>query len=158
LCRVLLSPSAVADLRRYAEAKTDRETGGALIGFEQADGDVVVVEVTDAGPQAVERPTRFVYDPDHVNARLHDAYSRLGSRGVYVGEWHTHLEADPKPSPRDIASLLAIASHPQYLTDEPVLLIAGLDPSSRRVDRIHASCFPQARGMYDLPLEKIAED
>jgi integrative and conjugative element protein (TIGR02256 family) len=149
----VIAASAEADLRRYAEAKVDRETGGALIGSEAEGGHVVVLEVTDAGPKAQETRTRFLYDPDHVNAWLADAAQRLGSRGAYVGEWHTHLERDPQPSARDVASLSAIAEEPQYLSDEPVLLIGGVDPTEGRVATIHASCFPYGRAMREIGLE-----
>lgn len=158
-CRsIVLAASAERELRRLAESKTDRETGGALIGFEATDGRVVVLEATDAGPNAVETRMRFVYDPAHVNARLDQAYKRLGERGLYVGEWHTHLEADPQPSPRDAASLSAIAEEPEYQTDEPVMLIAGVEPSAGKVQRIHASCWPNQRGMREIESLEIADD
>ena len=155
---ILLAASAEQALRLLAESKTDRETGGALIGYETTADRVVVLEVTDAGPKAVETRARFVYDPEHVNALLKDAHERLGERGLYVGEWHTHLEPDPQPSPRDAASLSAIAEEPAYLTDEPIMLIAGVDPASSRVQHIHASCWPNQRAMQEIELITAVKD
>jgi integrative and conjugative element protein (TIGR02256 family) len=149
---ILLTASAERDLRTLAESKTDRETGGALIGFETTAGRIVVLTVTDAGPKAVETSARFVYDPDHVNERLRQAHDRMGDRGMYVGEWHTHLEPDPFPSPRDAMSLSAIAEEPAYLTNEPIMLIAGVDPTDGRVKQIHASCWPNQRAMREIEL------
>ncbi|MFL5614067.1 MAG: ThiF family adenylyltransferase [Gemmatimonadaceae bacterium] len=146
-----ISSEAAAALRRHAESKPRVETGGALIGYED-NGVVRVVEVTDSGPGAIETPTRFQYDAAHVNARLMDAHERLGSRGVYVGEWHTHIERQPRPSPMDVASLTDIAGAPNILTNEPIMLIAGLDPDTGRVALVHGSSFPINRAMQTLPL------
>jgi len=140
-------------MRRYAEAKPRVETGGALIGYEE-NGVVHVAEVTDAGPHAEETTTRFRYDAEYVNGRLREAADRLGQRGLYVGEWHTHLECDPKPSVRDIASLMDIAVAPNFLTDEPIMIIAGVDPQAGQVAGVHASSFPINRGMRVLPLNR----
>jgi integrative and conjugative element protein (TIGR02256 family) len=148
---VALNVAAAASMRGYAEAKTTVETGGVLIGYEEG-GVVHVMEVTDAGPQAEETPTRFRYDASYVNGKLRDAADRLGTRGLYLGEWHTHLEAQPTPSPRDIESLSEIAAAPNFLTDEPVMIISGLDPATGRVAAMHASAFPIHRGMRVLPL------
>ncbi|MGB7211717.1 MAG: ThiF family adenylyltransferase [Gemmatimonadales bacterium] len=145
--RVVLAESAKQRLLELACSKPDRETGGALIGFETPDHVAVIVEVTDAGPRAIEEPSRFLYDADHINDRLQEAYSKLEERGQYLGEWHTHLEAVPYPSARDAESLSAIAEEPQYLTDEPIMLIGGVQSGPVRVERIHASCWPNGRAM-----------
>lgn len=149
---IVIAPEARADIVRLAEAKTDVETGGVLIGYRDPEGAVHVLEATDAGPRAVETATRFERDRDYCQGKVDDAARRLGERGQYVGEWHSHLERDPRPSPRDVESLTGIAEAPNYLTDEPVMLIVGRDPASGSVQNIHASCFPIGRRWYERPL------
>ena len=147
---VVLSPEAREAIVRFTEAKADRETGGVLIGHADEAGYVMVIEATDAGPNATETPTRYEHDVPYVNQRLREAAERLGDRGRYVGEWHSHLERDPRPSPRDIESLSDIAAAPNYLTAEPVMVIAGLDPATGRVATLHGSCFPVGRRMHEI--------
>jgi integrative and conjugative element protein (TIGR02256 family) len=149
---ILLAAEVRAQIIRLTEAKAEVETGGVLIGHRAPDGRVHVVEATDAGPNAVETATRFERDRDYCQAQVEDAARRLGEQGQYIGEWHSHLERDPRPSPRDIESLTGIAAAPNYLTDEPVMLITGRDPASDSVLNIHASCFPIARRWYERPL------
>ncbi len=149
---VRLSAEIRAEISRLAEAKRDRETGGILLGYRDDDGIAHVVEITDAGPGATESATRFERDRDYCQERLDDAVRRLGDRGQYLGEWHSHLEAAPEPSPTDIESLVGIAEAPNYLIDEPVLIIAGLSPDTGRVERFHVSCFPAFRRRHDLLL------
>jgi integrative and conjugative element protein (TIGR02256 family) len=149
---VVLSPEAREAIVRFTEAKPDRETGGVLIGYEDLAGNAVVLDATDAGPNATETTTRYEHDVLYVNQRLSEAAERLGERGRYVGEWHSHLEPDPRPSPRDVESLSDIAAAPNYLTDEPVMVIAGLDPTTGRVAALHGSCFPIGRRMHEIPI------
>ena len=153
---ILITEGAYRDMVRLTEAKPNVETGGILIGYRDVAGSVHVLEVTDAGPNAVERATQFERDCDYCQTRVDDAARRLGARGQYVGEWHSHLEAKPRPSPRDIESLVGIAGAPNYLTDEPVMLIAGLDPTAGRVARVHASCFPIGKRCFERPYRVVA--
>jgi integrative and conjugative element protein (TIGR02256 family) len=155
---IVLAARVSEDITRLAEARADVETGGVLIGHRDAEGRVHVREATDAGPNAVETALRFERDRDYCQSKIDDAARRLGVEGQYVGEWHSHLEADPRPSARDIESLTGIAEAPNYLTDEPVMLIAGRDPASGKVRNIHASCFPLGRRWYDRPLRTLTGD
>jgi integrative and conjugative element protein (TIGR02256 family) len=156
LHEIVLSPDAVADLTRLTEAKATVETGGALIGYEEGEK-VHVVEVTDAGPNALETPTRFLYDPEYINSRLREAAVRLGERGQYVGEWHSHLEADPRPSALDVHSFTSLAECPLILTNEPAMVIMGLDPSTRTVGRQYAASFPLGRRMHALRVNRVGK-
>ena len=151
---IYLTDAAAVTLRRYAEAKPKVETGGALIGYEE-NGTVHILEVTDAGPAAEETETLFRYDASYVNEKLRDAAERLGTRGMYVGEWHTHLEPEPSPSARDIESLSDIAAAPNFLTDEPVMIIVGVDPRTGVVASSHASAFPVNRPMRAVALVEL---
>lgn len=155
---IVLASGVREEITRLTEAKPEVETGGILIGYRDTDGRVHVLEATDAGPNAVETAVRFERDRDYCQARVDDAARRLAERGQYVGEWHSHLEADPRPSARDIESLTGIAEAPNYLTDEPVMLIAGRDPATGTVRNIHASCFPMGRRWYDRPLQTAGVD
>jgi integrative and conjugative element protein (TIGR02256 family) len=145
---ILVAESAHRSIVAMVEAKPSVETGGVLLGFQDDTGAVIVLEATAAGPCATETAALFERDAEFVQERLDDANRRLGLRGQYVGEWHSHLEPRPRPSARDIESLTGIASAPGYLTNEPVMLIAGLDPMTGRVDRFHSSCFPLGMRMH----------
>lgn len=139
------------------EASPRAETGGILIGFRSTSGAAVVLEATPAGPAATETPFVFERDAEFVQARLNEAAIRLGVRGQYLGEWHSHLEARPRPSARDVESLTGIAAAPGYLTNEPIMLIAGRDPSSGRVEDVHASCFPLGMRMHERELRVLPD-
>jgi integrative and conjugative element protein (TIGR02256 family) len=133
----------------------DCETGGILIGFVDAKGRAIVLRATQPGPSATRSAAVFRRDVAFVQGELDRAGRELGSRGTYIGEWHSHLVPDPEPSSTDIDSLLGIADSANYLTKCPVMLIAGLNAQARAVTRVRAWAFPVGGRVYAISLQTI---
>jgi len=133
-----------------AESSPDVETGGVLIGFVDEDRRAVALRATGPGPKAQRSKAGFSRDVEHVQAELERAASELGAHGVYIGEWHSHLVPNPEPSSVDIESLFGISEAVHYLTRCPVMVIAGLDPSTRKVANINSWAFPVGGRMYPI--------
>ena len=72
-----------------------------------------LMEVTragDPGPRALRERRRFLRDLEHAQGLGDIAYEEDGS--VWIGEWHTHTNESPLPSPRDLSTYLKILSDP----------------------------------------------
>jgi integrative and conjugative element protein (TIGR02256 family) len=150
---IKLSESARRDIVNITEASPDAETGGVLIGYVDSERWAHVIRATGPGPNAERSAYRFSRDVAFVQAELERAARELGERGIYVGEWHSHLVAEPRPSTTDIDSLLGIASAQDYLTRCPVMVIAGLAPDSKKVESIRAWSFPVGGRVYDCAID-----
>jgi len=135
------------------ESSPEAETGGILIGFIDDERRARVLRATGAGPEGEGSRTHFSRDVDYVQAELDRAASELGGLGAYIGEWHSHLEADPEASPTDIDSLVGISEAPHYLTRCPVMVIAGLDPPTGRVRSLKSWAFQIGGRMYPVEAE-----
>ncbi len=115
---------ALAHLRQV-----DFERGGLLLGRYAGDGSVTIESFTtpfDGDERRVDGWHRR--DPGHV-AACREAYDTSGGRVLYVGEWHTHAEPVPVPSPTDLEEWrrcheLAVAARGDALPT--VHLIVGL--------------------------------
>lgn len=140
------------------EASPNAETGGILIGHVDENGCAVVLRATGPGPQAERSPSRFVRDVEHVQGELERAARDLGAQGVYVGEWHSHWEADPRPSLLDVQSLVGIAEAPNYTTRCPAMIIAGLDPNTKTVAAVRSWVFPFGGRVYEVPNQSEPAD
>lgn len=131
--------------RNFIVAETEgtphAETGGVLIGYVDEWHRAIVTRAIGPGPKAVKTATRFQRDIEYAQHELHRAATELGDRGAYLGEWHSHLEAAPEPSPTDVRSLNGIASAPNYLTSNPVMVIAGYDPVAKKVVTVRSWVF-----------------
>lgn len=155
---VLMTEEAYATVVSLTEKSPDKETGGVLIGFLGKGNRAVVLAATGPGPKATRTATLFRRDVRYVQAKLDEAGAQLGPRGVYVGEWHSHLTADPQPGAMDMDSLFGIARVPNYLTRCPVLAIAGLDRATGKVATVRTWAFPIAGRIYGIPYKLASRE
>ena len=129
-----------------------------LIGFIDSQNRAVAVHATGPGPKAICTDREFHRDVEYIQSELNKGISELGQKGVYIGEWHSHLTKIPQPSPKDIESLFGISSAPNYLTRCPVLVIAGFDSKSKKVIHLYSSVFPVGGRIYDINCKIISEE
>jgi len=94
------------------QSSISAETGGILLGCVDDNRRAIVFRATGPGPKAVKSRSGFDRDIEFVQSELDKATRELGSRGLYIGEWHSHLEKAPEPSPRDVMSMCGIAQSP----------------------------------------------
>ena len=109
---VILPESVRAEIIALTEASPESETGGVLIGYVDKERRAVVVKATEPGPKSIQTRYRFERDVEYVQQALDQAGKELGNQGLYIGEWHSHLEVEPEPSPTDITSLCGISEAP----------------------------------------------
>lgn len=101
--RLHLGPKALSALLQYRQlGPDDTEAGGVLLGrYLIGTCDVVVDQVTE--PMPGDRRTRASFHRHHAGhqAAIDRAWTASGSRFAWLGEWHTHPELTPTPSPTD---------------------------------------------------------
>ncbi|MHA6287139.1 Mov34/MPN/PAD-1 family protein [Maricaulis sp. CAU 1757] len=97
---------------RVAAEAGKRETGGLLLGL-RAKGAIRIMRCTFPGPADLSTHHRFHRRcPSHqISATMW--WVRCGGKGDWVGEWHSHPEADPTPSNIDIDSWKRQVAHVQ---------------------------------------------
>ena len=101
--RFQISPAAFATMCRYIQDRlTKTEAGGVLLGRHiLGTGDIVVDRVTH--PMTGDRRGRYFFRrarKRHQKA-IDRAWAESEGTCTYLGEWHTHPEAFPTPSPTD---------------------------------------------------------
>jgi integrative and conjugative element protein (TIGR02256 family) len=85
------------------ESEDGRETGGILLGRRPDEAGVVQVErAGDPGPKARREPGFFLRDLERAQELADAAWAE--NKAIWVGEWHTHVHGDPRPSPTDLAT------------------------------------------------------
>lgn len=98
-----------------------REAGGQLFARLQP-GLLIVEEAT--GPRPTDRRTRTSYVADRV-VEQREINERHASGLHYIGDWHTHPERVPVPSPRDVASMVDCFTKSTHALHAFVLVIIG---------------------------------
>jgi integrative and conjugative element protein (TIGR02256 family) len=117
-----IEPSVLRYIRRHRQAQQpSREAGGQLFG--RVTGDLVTVTHA-AGPRSADERRCFTFRSDPVSAQAD--IERFARRGLlYLGEWHTHAEAIPRPSGSDECAMQQIHARSHLNTTALLLVILG---------------------------------
>lgn len=102
--RLKIAPDALARMLAFRQSrKRAPEAGGVLVGRHlHAGGHVIVDAVTQPMSGDVATRCSFHRSREPHQRAIDEAWSRSGGRSVYLGEWHTHPEPDPRPSSVDL--------------------------------------------------------
>lgn len=99
-----------------------REAGGQL--FARFDGDTIwIVEAT--GPNTGDKRGRTFFEPSR-SVQQSEIISQHGRGLHFIGDWHTHAERRPRPSPLDLASMKECFARSTHDLNAFVLIIVGL--------------------------------
>ncbi len=136
--------SRVLELSRGAVPK---ETGGVLVGYYTDTQDCAVVTGVSAAPPDSRSGKNFFVRGTAGLQRWLDRLWR-SERRFYLGDWHSHPDEEPLPSPMDRAQLETIANDESRKCPEPVLLIVG--GSASNVRDVRAYVFPRGHSLIRL--------
>ncbi|WP_082482899.1 Mov34/MPN/PAD-1 family protein [Methylobacterium sp. Leaf123] len=120
--RLRVTVKALQTFTAYRQKRFyNREAGGQLFGTVRS-GKWTVLEAT--GPRKGDRRTRFGFWPDRASEQ--QEINAFHVRGLtYLGDWHTHPEEQPRPSPRDLATIAGIVRESRHQLPGFLLCIVG---------------------------------
>lgn len=101
---------------------TSREAGGQLFAVFDDKHFMRIMEAT--GPRRTDRRSLFGYEPDRVaeKAEIADYFAR----GLhFVGDWHTHRQAVPRPSATDERSMRDLVRNSYHDLPGFIMVIVG---------------------------------
>ncbi len=119
---LVLSESVIEHLVRHRQIGRDsHEAGGQL--FAHIEDSIIRIELaTGPRPSDRRRPRSFL--PNRLAER--QEIQQLFKEGLhYVGDWHTHSERHPRPSPIDIASFQDMFCQSRHHLASFVLVVVG---------------------------------
>lgn len=102
---VLITETALAEMRRLAAARRPRETGGILVGVKARRTVWIVAAIDLPGDSS---PGHYTVPKGATHKAVLQARETIDPRVGYVGEWHSHTD-DSGPSASDRALMRTIA-------------------------------------------------
>jgi integrative and conjugative element protein (TIGR02256 family) len=102
------------------------ESGGILLGRQiLGTDDVIIDEAADPAPGDVRSRFRFVRRAKSAQAVVDAAWQASRGSRNYLGEWHSHPEDVPSPSPADIKNWRKIAQRARFEQTFLLFVIVG---------------------------------
>jgi integrative and conjugative element protein (TIGR02256 family) len=122
--RLWLADVALEAMIAEARRMDPLETGGVLLGWQDADGvELMVASALGPGPSATHRRTRFSPDSAWQDGEIAARYELSGRTVTYLGDWHSHPGGTDTPSRRDERTARRIGRSRSARAHRPVMLI-----------------------------------
>ena len=99
---LIIPHNILRKLYLFIQDKGQNESGGILMGYIANDGYRMKIHSITT-PSKFDKATRtsFLRDKDRAQEIADSVFEKTQGMVVYVGEWHTHPEDNPRPSGQD---------------------------------------------------------
>lgn len=122
---LVLSDAVLQHFAQHRQLKASLPEAGGQLFARFSESEISIEKAT--GPRPTDRRGRTSYNPDR-RAEQREI-DRLYEDGLhYVGDWHTHPCARPKPSYTDTASIIETTEKSTHDLNGLLLIIVGTDP------------------------------
>lgn len=122
---VLLVPEVIKTFQKYKQVHPEQDEGGGYL-FGKVFGNQVVIEVASE-PQPEDKRGRHFFERDRkAGQRILSNLWAQSQREIFLaGEWHTHPETNPIPSPYDKKEIKKGFKHNRYPLGLMFVVIVG---------------------------------
>jgi|SRR5690625_444534 len=86
------------------------EVGGALVGYQSGDY-LIITHASDAGKNAKMSYNSIEIDGEHATNYCNKLNELSDHKLYFLGDWHTHLSDNLKPSKRDIIAMKTLSKY-----------------------------------------------
>jgi integrative and conjugative element protein (TIGR02256 family) len=124
---LLIRNHALNKFEKYRQLKSkDNEAGGILIGrILIENNNFIIDDITEPMDLDVRKRYYFKRSPEGHQEYFNRLWQDYGGHCFYLGEWHTHPECDPTPSPIDKKNWKSILSQ-NHESDTLFFVILGI--------------------------------
>ncbi len=120
--RLILDDSVIEHFRMHQQKRWYQKEAGGQLFAAISDSTIRVIEAT--GPRKTDKRSRSSYVADRRAERV-EIRDRFGKGLHYVGDWHTHPQRIPQPSPLDVESIRECVRKSVHALNAFVLIVVG---------------------------------
>lgn len=97
---LIIREHVVDKFKKFEQPRNRNESGGILLGKVYSSF-VSIEKITT--PSVFDRLGRYFFIRSKISAQsvINRTWSNSKGQAIYLGEWHTHSEINPRPSPQD---------------------------------------------------------
>lgn len=120
--KVVISDQVISLIDQHAQVKRHMyEAGGILLG-QIENNTVYIIRVTTPNKFDSRSRYNFIRAKDPAQIVINYEFYNSDKKTIYLGEWHTHPEANPTPSEQDI-TMIRDQFHKNKINEKFLLLI-----------------------------------
>lgn len=123
--RIIVKNRVFKTFRKYIKGKAENEAGGILLGYVYKNCSEII-NITVPNKYDSFGQNFFIRSKRGAQPRINKAWSKSNGGVIYLGEWHTHLEAGPKPTSIDKEMIYDSLKKTRMEIDFLFLIIVGL--------------------------------
>ena len=121
-----ISLPVIRKFKKYEQKKDHNESGGILLGYVTRNCSYVQ-KVTTPNKYDSKGLTFFIRSKKPAQKHINRSWKKSKGALIYLGEWHTHHESEPKPSHDDINMTKRALKNTEMEIDFLYLIIVGLN-------------------------------
>lgn len=124
---IVLSSNVKEKFEKYRKSLPRKESGGILLGRICLNDFIIIEEITEPSKKDIASFFSFKRDKKTAQEIINETWK--GSRGevIYLGEWHTHNEASPKPSNVDRKMIKDLLIESKMEINFLITIIVGME-------------------------------
>jgi integrative and conjugative element protein (TIGR02256 family) len=116
---------AIKTFRKHEPKINGPESGGILLGYVYENHDEII-KATIPNRLDYRGPFSFIRSKIPAQRKINISWKKSKGCLIYLGEWHTHSESDPKPSGTDMEMIEKAFKETKMEIDFLYLIIVGL--------------------------------
>lgn len=124
--RLRVYSPAIKTFRKYKPKKNGLESGGILLGYVYKKYDEII-KATIPNRLDYQRSFSFIRSKIPAQRKINISWEKSKGCLIYLGEWHTHNDVEPKPSGTDREMIEKTFRETKMEIDFLYLIIIGLN-------------------------------
>lgn len=127
---LIISNLVIRKLNKYRQLGRMKENGGILLGKIKADfSEFIIYDISEPCEKDKKFRYGFVRNKENAQKIINEVWKSSNGEVVYMGEWHSHPECNPKPSYVDNELIIRCSKEISNLPTFIFLIIIGQDGS-----------------------------
>ena len=119
-----ISSTVIEKFRKYEQKEGHNESGGILMGYVTKNCDYIQ-RVTVPNKYDSKGLSFFIRSKEPAQKKINKSWKISKGSLIYLGEWHTHYEDNPKPSRDDVNMIKRALKNTEMEIDFLYLIIVG---------------------------------
>lgn len=125
--KIALPEIVFGKIKQHVKKHYPNECGGVFVGKIIVDENKAIIEKIMIPKSLRSTPVYFLRLSGFINKWLIRIFHQSEGELLYLGEWHSHPNGEPKPSSKDFQTMKRIAENENVRIQTPLLLIVGYD-------------------------------